>query len=105
MKVCGLVLLFLLMVPSAFAQDSLLQSSSVQNSGAQNPPAGSGAGANPEQTATTPPLDLTPDANGTLSQEQMRALTRVVAQNYRDNYKKLRDYTYIDREVTRKLDG
>jgi len=49
--------------------------------------------------------DLTPDANGALSQEQMRELTRVVAQNYRDNYKKERDYTYIDREVTNKLDG
>lgn len=49
--------------------------------------------------------DLTPDANGALSQDQMRNLTRVVAQNYRDNYKKQRDYTYIDREVTHKLDG
>ncbi len=49
--------------------------------------------------------DLTPDKNGALSPEQMRALTRVVAQNYRDNYKKQRDYTYIDREVTHKLDG
>ncbi len=49
--------------------------------------------------------DLTPDANGALLQEQMRELTRVVAQNYRDNYKKERDYTYIDREVTNKLDG
>ena len=49
--------------------------------------------------------DLTPDKDGALSQEQMRELTRVVAQNYRENYKKLRDYTYIDREVTHKLDG
>jgi hypothetical protein len=49
--------------------------------------------------------DLTPDANGALSQGQMRALTRVVAQNYRDNYKKERDYTYTDHEVTNKLDG
>ena len=49
--------------------------------------------------------DLTPDANGKLSQQQMRELTRVVAQNYRENYKKLRDYTYVDREVTHKLDG
>ena len=56
-------------------------------------------------SSPTPPLDLTPDDNGKLSQEQMRQLTRVVAQNYRDNYKKLRDYTYIDREVTHKLDG
>lgn len=53
----------------------------------------------------TAKLDLTPDANGKLSQEQMRALTRVVAENYRDNYKKQRDYTYIDREVSHHLDG
>ena len=57
------------------------------------------------QSPSAPSLDLTPDANGNLSQEQMRALTRLVAQNYRDNYKKLRDYTYTDREVTHKLDG
>src|SRR6202023_4361893 len=38
-------------------------------------------------------------------QEQMRALTRVVAENYRANYKKQRDYTYIEREVQKKLDG
>ena len=49
--------------------------------------------------------DLTPDANGALSQEQMRALTRVVTENYRANYKKQRDYTYIEREVQKKLDG
>jgi len=35
----------------------------------------------------------------------MRALTRVVAENYRANYKKQRDYTYIEREVQKKLDG
>jgi hypothetical protein len=50
-------------------------------------------------------LDLTPDANGTLSQEQMRQLIRVVTENYRANYKKERDYTYIDREVENKLEG
>ena len=49
--------------------------------------------------------DLTPDADGALSQEQMRALTRVVAENYRENYKKQRDYTYLEREVQKKLDG
>src|ERR1700683_2669640 len=54
---------------------------------------------------TTSLPDLTPDANGKLSQQQMRELTRVVAQNYTENYKKLRDYTYVDREVTHKLDG
>ena len=39
------------------------------------------------------------------AQEQMRALTRVVAENYRANYKQQRDYTYIEREVQKKLDG
>ncbi len=52
-----------------------------------------------------PLLDLTPDASGALSQGQMRALTRVVAENYRANYKQQRDYTYIEREVEKKLDG
>jgi hypothetical protein len=49
--------------------------------------------------------DLTPDANGNLSQEQMRQLIRVVTDNYRANYKKERDYTYVDREVENKLEG
>ena len=35
----------------------------------------------------------------------MRALTRVVVENYRANYKRERDYTYIDREVEHKLDA
>jgi hypothetical protein len=64
-----------------------------------------------DQTASATPspaassLDLTPDANGNLSQEQMRQLIRVVTENYRANYKKERDYTYIDREVESKLNG
>src|SRR5580698_4159157 len=49
--------------------------------------------------------DLTPDANGNLSQEQMRQLIRVVTDNYRANYKKERDYTYTNHEVENKLDG
>jgi hypothetical protein len=69
-----------------------------------SPPVAEPEGSAPAPEATSLP-DLTPDANGALSQEQMRALTRVVAQNYRDNYKKQRDYTYIDREVVHKLDG
>ncbi|HTS35214.1 MAG TPA: hypothetical protein VMH04_06055 [Candidatus Solibacter sp.] len=96
-------MLLLLMAASALAQDSV-----PQDSAAQNPQAGSGTASSPELAPTAPAapaLDLTPDASGNLSQEQMRALTRVVAQNYRDNYKKLRDYTYVDREVARKLDG
>jgi hypothetical protein len=49
--------------------------------------------------------ELTPNANGDLPQEQMRELIRIVADNYRANHKKERDYTYLDRVVENKLDG
>lgn len=54
---------------------------------------------------STPLPDLTPDAHGALSQEQMRELFRVVADKDIENDKRQRDYTYIDREVQNKLDG
>jgi hypothetical protein len=49
--------------------------------------------------------DLTPDAKGALSQQQMQQLLRVVADKDLENDKKLRDYTYLEREVDNKLDG
>jgi hypothetical protein len=49
--------------------------------------------------------DLTPDANGKLSPEQMQQLLRVVAEKDMQNDKLLRNYTYIEREVDSKLDG
>jgi hypothetical protein len=52
-----------------------------------------------------PKLDLMPDANGKLSQEQMQQLLRVVADKDDANDKRLRDYTYIERDVQNKLDG
>src|SRR5215467_6940910 len=52
-----------------------------------------------------PTLDLTPDANGALSQGQMRELFRVVAEKDRANNKLQRNYTYIEREVENRLDG
>jgi len=52
----------------------------------------------------TPKLDLTPDVNGQLSQEQMQRLFRVVADKDIENDKRLRDYTYIERDVEDKLD-
>jgi hypothetical protein len=57
----------------------------------------------PEAHATLP--DLTPDATGALSQAQMQELFRVVGDKDRANQKRLRDYTYIEREVQNKLDG
>ena len=53
----------------------------------------------------TPVLDLKPDANGNLSQEQMQQLFRVAADKDLENEKRQRDYTYIEREVQHNLDG
>ena len=50
-------------------------------------------------------VDLTPDANGKLSQEQMQQLFRVVADKDMENDKRVRDYTYTERDVDHKLDG
>jgi hypothetical protein len=67
-------------------------------------PATSGAGSGAASRATPLP-DLTPDAQGGLSQAQMQELFRVVADKDRENEKRLRNYTYIEREVQNKLDG
>ena len=61
------------------------------------------APATPPGTASLP--DLRPDANGALSQEQMQQLFRVVADKDMENDKRLRDYTYIERDEEHKLDG
>jgi hypothetical protein len=49
--------------------------------------------------------DLTPDSSGKLTQEQMHELFRVVADKDMENDKRLRDYTYMAREVQNNLDG
>ena len=61
----------------------------------------------PASTVSKPPSvpDLTPDAKGALSQEQMQNLFRVVADKDIENEKHQRDYTYLDREVEHKLDS
>jgi hypothetical protein len=56
-------------------------------------------------TNTASVLDLKPDAKGNLSQEQMQKLFRVVADKDIENDKRLRDYTYIERDEEHKLDG
>ncbi len=92
------LILYLLLCLPAFAQ--------------QDAPATPSDHANPsEEPAAPPPAgmasrpDLTPDAEGRLSQGQMRQLTSVVAQNYRDNFKKQHDYTYIESDVEKTLGG
>jgi len=49
--------------------------------------------------------DLKPDANGKLTQEQMQNLFRIVADKDIENDKRLRDYTYIERDEEHDLDG
>src|SRR5579863_824347 len=58
----------------------------------------------PAPSSTSLP-DLTPDAHGALSQEQMQQLLRVVADKDAENDKRLRDYTYIERDEEHKVDG
>jgi hypothetical protein len=82
------LLLFAFLSLAAFAQQ-----------GASNAASGS------ENTALPAAPDLTPDAKGALSQQQMQQLLRVVAEKDIENDKKLRDYTYIEHEVDHKLDG
>jgi hypothetical protein len=55
--------------------------------------------------SANPKLDLTPDAKGGLSQQQMQDLFRVVASKDEENEKRLRDYTYTEREEEHNLDG
>jgi hypothetical protein len=55
---------------------------------------------------SSPPLiDLQPDAFGTVPQEQIRELLRRTAEKDLENEKRLRDYTYIQRQEEHKLDG
>src|SRR6202790_2555728 len=95
MRVRHLIWLTLLCSVLAFGQ----QDQPISASGS----AGSDAASAVSKATSVP--DLTPDAKGALSPEQMRELFRVVADKDIENEKQQRDYTYLDREVEHKLDG
>jgi hypothetical protein len=59
----------------------------------------------PSEPASIPAMDLRPDASGSVPQEQIRELLRRVAEKDLENEKRLRDYTYLQREEEHKLDG
>src|ERR1700722_3873113 len=99
MNIRGLVLIFLTLSLPALAQQEQTPSP------AQPSQEGTPAQSNHAKAADQPAPDLTPDANGKLSQEQMRQLLRIVAERDLENDKRLHDYTYIEREVEHKLDG
>src|ERR1700751_2370142 len=113
MNFWGLALFVLLWSPAGLVQQQESSSPpaasppSNASVGAPQPPetrkpdASAPPGAGPE---TAPKLDLTPDAQGKLSQQQMVALFRVVADKDLENDKRQRDYTYIERDVEHNLD-
>jgi hypothetical protein len=51
------------------------------------------------------PITLAPDATGNVSAEQVRAFLLQAEEKDLENEKRLRDYTYLERQVEHKLDG
>jgi hypothetical protein len=101
----GAFLLFSCLVASclvAFGQQD--QSTSTPSSPSNTLDVANGTATAAEPKAA-PLLDLTPDANGKLSQEQMQQLFRAAADKDLVNEKRLRDYTYVERDVQNTLDG
>jgi hypothetical protein len=91
----ALTLLFLLLAcTSGFGQQSAASTSQDKDKSLDT-----------ANSAATAVPDLTTGADGKLTQEQMRQLLRIVADKDIENDKRLRDYTYIDREVQKNLDG
>jgi hypothetical protein len=86
---------------------ALAQQNAPPSSADQPPtPTASAKENDPPATATPAPHpDLTPDAKGNLSPDQMRELTRVVAQNFRENFRKQANYTFVERDVEHTMAG
>jgi hypothetical protein len=58
-----------------------------------------------QQNGTVKPKAANPPGNEALSQEQIRELIRVCANNDLENDKKQRDYTYVERQEDRNING
>jgi hypothetical protein len=56
-------------------------------------------------TPVSPPIDLKPDASGTVPAEQIREVLRRAEEKDLENDKRQRDYTYIERVERHQLDG
>lgn len=101
-RLLALALLALICLP-ALAQQDAAATSTDHPTDASAPAKNSDSPS--EAALPAPHPDLTPDAQGNLSPEQMRELTRVVAQNFRDNFKKQANYTFVERDVDRTMSG
>ncbi len=102
MRVLRLAAVLVFCVP-VLAQDNQPISPSDATTSTNTSPTDSSSSVSEAKPSAAP--DLTPDANGMLSQQQMQELFRVVAQKDEENNKYVKNYTYIEREVQNKLDG
>jgi len=105
MRVWDLALVLLILSLIAFGQQEGSPSSPTSLPGAASEPSSPPTVSEAPKPEESPNLDLTPDTDGKLSQQQMQQLLRVVADKDDENNKKERDYTYIERDVDKKLDG
>lgn len=102
MKVWGLAFLCFALSLAAAGQQQEAPASPATPAKSDAPPETS----HPDSSDVSGPnLDLSPDVHGKLSQEQMVKLFRIVADKDMENDKRLRDYTYIERDVQKNLDG
>lgn len=92
MRICScLVVACVLLTGCAFGQDS--------TAAATSPPTSTAA------TPVSQPIDLKPDASGSVPAEQIRELLRRAEEKDIENVKRERDYTYVEREEQHHLDG
>lgn len=96
-------LLVLLGTLASFGQTS--QTPSSTGTAAPVPESAPSPSRNGETQTEAQKIDLKPDANGILSQAQMQELFRIVADKDLENDKRQKDYTYIERDVQKQLDG
>ena len=108
----GLILGLAFVGSRAFAQEPASASgpaaASVAPASSPTPPAGAASTTATPTTnppASSPPIRLVPDASGAVPQEQIRELLRYAQEKEFENEKRLRDYTYIEREEQHMLDG
>jgi len=103
MRFClGLIFATVLLAGCVFGQDSATTPTATQASPVSQP---ADVKANDARATDVTPIDLEPDATGVVPPEQVRDLLRRAEEKDLENDKRLRDYTYIEREERHKLKG
>lgn len=99
-KLVCLILLFIGVSPAGLGQNG-----ASYNSPPSASPDHAKAPLQPTASTASRSVELKPDASGNVPQVQMSDLLRKVAENDMENDKRSRDYTYVQREEERHLDG